>query len=201
MVYITLAVISIFLDLPIKVTNSVAFGAVMLSISEVLVLINCRRIKKRSFVRILENPELDNKTLIARSYINEILDEKISELKAQNTILFYISFGLKSIAIFSIILLQYFPKLPPFFESNKFGVFCTVISLGIIFMSFYFDSSRKDNEVFDDMNEIMDCYEIVFDEKNAMSDKYFKSFAHSKNDRKKKNEEKKHNSKNTRNAN
>lgn len=177
--YVALAILSLFIDFPAKVTNMVSLGAVLLSFSEVLILINNHRIKNRSFVAILKNPELENKTTMALSYITEIMDEKISILSVQNSWLFYTSLGLKVIALFCIILSPFIVNVPPFFESSKCGVFCTIISLGVIFLSFYIDSDKKNDKDIDDMYEIIDCYKISLDEKNKIVDEYLNTITNS----------------------
>ena len=161
--YITLAVISLIADLPIKVTNSVALGALSFSVSEVLVLLNNRKIRKRSFVDVLKGTESNNKGSMAFRYVKELLNERQSELSAQTTVLSFISIFFKTLALFCVVVFPFVPSLP-LFETSKFGVFCTVVSMGIIFLSFHFANRKESEKYFDDIGELMDCFGIVLDE-------------------------------------
>ncbi len=166
--YITLALISIFVDIPIKATNSVAIGAVCFSVSEFLNILINRKIKKRSFVEILKDPKLKDKGSMAFGYITEILCEKQSEFSAQKSVLFFLSIFFKMLALFCVIIYPLIPSLPSFVETSKFGVFCTVISMGIIFISFYFSNRIEDDKNFNDFIEVMNCYDVVLDEHSGL---------------------------------
>lgn len=185
LVYITLAIISLSLDLPIRVTNSVSFGAVLLSFSEMLVLITSRKIKRRSFLDILKEADLRDKTIMVLLYIRAILDEKKSILSSRKSILYYLSIIIKALALFFIILLPYTGLFPQLFESSKFGTFCSILSLGIIFLTFYIDNNRDNDKDFKDVNEIIDCYNIALDEKNDMI--FYQRNSHSNTETKRKN--------------
>ncbi len=170
--YLTMALAAITIDLPKGLISGVSLSALLFSLSEALEKINDGKKEKRSFIRILKNDSCIDKYGMALEYINEVNNEKKDELKLKRTIFFRVSVLLKTLAFMCIIVYPYtvFTYISEK-VNNKFNVFCTIMSLGLMFFSFYIDDFIYSKNEYRDEDEIRDCFDIALDESNTLNER------------------------------
>ena len=174
MAYITLSLLSLVISMSQRLINALSLGAVLLSISELLNVCNMQKVKKRSITNVLKREDCKDKYAIAFIYIQEILNEKNSVLNRRKSIFSFLGILCNSFAFMCLLVLPHTDILALFDSSNKFGVFCTVISLGIIFISISIDNGREQDSEMRDMQELIDCFIHITDEADEQVEKAVK---------------------------
>lgn len=155
--YISLAAISLTTELPIRLVNSLSLGAVLFSISELLEVCNRTRIQRKSFLDLINQPECKDTYTMALLYIRELLQNQEARLKNHKTLLSVFSLLTRTFAVMSILVYPYggFPFLD---NSSRFGIFCTIASLGIIFFSLFVDEQKVAKQDYYDLIDLIGCY-------------------------------------------
>ncbi len=174
MAYIALALSALTNGLPQRLINALSLGAVLLSISELLMAINSRRMKKRSILSVLEQSKCKDKYDIAILYIKEIMKEKHAYIKNQNSVLAYVSILLNVFAFWCMLVYPHTDFLPFLDDLSKFGAFCTVISLGIVFLSITVNNDINFRQEILDDQELFDAFLLANDEADLITEKALK---------------------------
>ncbi len=171
MAYVALALISLTMSLSQRLINALSLGAVLLSVSELLNVCNMQKAKKKSITDILKREDGKDKYGFAIFYMQEILKEKNSEIKRRKSVLAFFSILCSSFAFMCLIVYPYTDVLTVFDRSNRFSVFCTVISLGIVFISISIENGKELDSEIKDSQEIIDCFLQVTNEANKQVEK------------------------------
>ncbi len=168
MAYVALAFISMTTELPTRLINALSFGAVLFAFSELLIASNNRRIKRRSIVDVLKNPDCKDSYAIMLLYVAEIYKEMENDLENRKTVLYFFSTWLRALAFMSIIVYPFIDVFSQITDSDRFGVFCTILSLGVIFISLFINDQREFTQELNDFEELQDCYLLAIRESNEL---------------------------------
>lgn len=171
MAYVSLALFSLIMDFPIKLINSLSLAALLFSISELIETVNNKAIRKNSLLNCLEDNG-DNKVEVALSYASELVMNRIRESKKQVSPIMWVSMAFKTFAIMCIIVYPHIPCVDVIEKSSRFSAFCTILSLGIMLISFNFNDDRviKEELLFEE--ELFHCYKIAFDDSKKDTEKF-----------------------------
>ena len=169
--YISLSILAMFFDLPIKLVNMVSLGAVFFSVSEFMVMLNNCNIKRISIIEILRNPKCNDKYDCVTIYLQEMNKKRLDYNAHQSTVLFNCSIIFKCLAFLCLIVYPFSPMLDFLNNSSKFGNFCTIFSIAIMFFSLYIDEIIQIKHENEDMSELMDCYTLMLDESEKINEK------------------------------
>lgn len=164
--YIALGLISLYLDVSPHMVNGVSIGALLFSVAELLCTWFSDGGVKRSILDILEDKHSTDRSRIAVQYIMKIQRERSNAFKYEKSIVYKMSVLLKIIAFMFIIVYPWTPMHQLFDGMKNFGSVCTILSLGVMLVTFYFyDYASRTNEI-DDETEIIGCLNILCN-KNA----------------------------------
>lgn len=158
--YLSLAVASLFYELSNVLINSLSLGALLFSASHFLLVLNERKVKKVSCLKVLKE-KCDGANL-EMQLLFQMQEEKLSLHKAHRSVLYFITLLLKAVA-FSVILV--YPACPQtaIVENPKIGVFCTILSLALLFFSFYYDHWKDVNKQIEDEKDTFECINKIID--------------------------------------
>ena len=101
--YLALGIISLLVDVPVKMVNGVSMGALLFSIAEAICAFYCNGRRRHSIVDILENEKNKDKYEVAADYLKEIQRGRIVSSGFEKSIVYKISVFLKILAFMSII--------------------------------------------------------------------------------------------------
>ena len=161
--YVLLALFSLFNDLPVKVVNAIAIGAVLLSISELVRSIGkLAYLKKQSFLDVLEREKTGFKVALVGTYMRELLKKKKIEQEETDNKYNDVCCMLQILAIMCIIMYPHFIVVE-IKEPRQLGTFCTILSLGLILFSTFFSElyTMRTDRLFND--EFVDTICALFD--------------------------------------
>ena len=171
MAYIALALVSLSISLSQRLINAISLGAVLLSVSELLNALNIQKVEKRSIIDVLNREECSDKYGVALLYIKEILKEKNSVLKRGTSVLSFLCIICNAFAFMCMLVYPHIRSLSLFDSSDRFGVFCTVISIGIIFISIAINNRKEWEGEMKDILELIDCFTHVTTEADKQVEK------------------------------
>ena len=168
--YITLAIVALMTDYPENVVNGISLGALMFSVSEIIMACSSVKSHQKSFKKILENDQCRNKSEIALECVRDIYRELLDSYRIQKSKTHVCSMILKILAFMSIIVWPYTGVIQLWAKIRNFGTFCTIMSFGIMFLSvYYYDQNEEEKRVCQEM-EIFDYMHIVIKELSDMAD-------------------------------
>lgn len=153
--YIILAIISLTIDIPQRVINSVSVAALLFSLSQILTLISSSKIKDKSIVNIIKDEDEQH---FAMRWIEEIFRVKEERAKSNVSVWSIISTLFKCMAVVIIIVGPFYDVYSILLSNAKIGTFCTIVSLGIMFISFFAEGRRKAEQTYEEEREIIKCY-------------------------------------------
>ena len=133
-----------------------------------------QKVKKRSITDVLNREDCKDKYGIAIIYIHEILKEKNSVTNRRKSIFSFLGILCNSFAFMCLLVYPHTDLLAIYDSSNRFSVFCTVISLGIIFISIAIDNGRELDSETRDNQELIDCFMQVTNEADKQVEKAVK---------------------------
>lgn len=126
--YVFLAVVSLTTELPTRTVNCFALGAVLFSVAELIQSISDRDNK----LRIRDFASKKDSLVFCKEYLEKALRSRFELRKPGKT--YYVVFFLYSLASICIIAYPYASGMG-FLKYEKVGIFCTILSLGLILLS------------------------------------------------------------------
>lgn len=155
--YVGLAIASLTTDIPVRTVNCWAFGAVLFSIAE---LIQSFTDRKKPLLNAKDFTDGKNLVKISGEHLINVLESRT--IGGRKSIFFYVVLLIYSFAFTCIIVWPY-TKGFEFLNGEKCGIFCTIVSLGIIMLSRYFSESFSEVEM---DKELLDGMGLYFDSIN-----------------------------------